>query len=428
MLVAGAGAPTGAGSAGPDELIGGPLTLEGCMRVALARNPDLVSSAQAVTGAEAGLVRARSPYYPQVSLGLTEGLSGDGVGLEADGNTERTERVDVTVRQTVWQRGLKESVEESAARVESAEFSYAAAVQSLLEQVAGDFYGALAAGRLLGVAEAGVDSARRHVEEVQARIEAGAAPEVDEFTAQDDLARADLALIDARGNVRVAHARLKTTMGVSAEATLELRQPPAPGPEELPALEEALAIARENRPDILSAAAAVEAGRRGLEQAEIRRGPVADISGRYDWGYWDWTRRDSSWDVALSLSWPLLDGKATEAEVTSARAALVRSEAQLESTRNRAGLEVETALADVERSWERVGATATSVAAAQARLRAAEGKYQQGVGILLEVTDARAALTDALASQVRAEYDYRAALVGLERATGRLAAPGAGEG
>jgi len=87
-------------------------------------------------------------------------------------------------------------------------------------------------------------------------------------------------------------------------------------------------------------------------------------------------------------------------------------------------LEVEQALVEVERTRERLGASAKSVAAAEARLRAAEGKYQQGVGILLEVIDARVAVTTALANQIRARYDYQAALVGLQKATGTLAVPG----
>ncbi|MBE9567018.1 MAG: TolC family protein, partial [Proteobacteria bacterium] len=55
------------------------------------------------------------------------------------------------------------------------------------------------------------------------------------------------------------------------------------------------------------------------------------------------------------------------------------------------------------------------------------GRYQEGVGILLEVTDARASLTDALLSQVRAEYDYRISRVGLRRVLGTLVGPEANE-
>jgi outer membrane protein TolC len=90
---------------------------------------------------------------------------------------------------------------------------------------------------------------------------------------------------------------------------------------------------------------------------------------------------------------------------------------------NQVGLEVDNALVEVNRTRERMQASAKSVAAAEARMAAAEGKYQQGVGILLEVIDARVAVTRALADQVRARYDYQIALVALDRAQGTLPVP-----
>ena len=411
------------GSAGPPETAAGPLTLAQCMRLALEQNPGLVGSRQGVIGARAGLTRSRSSYYPQLSLAATEAVRSDAAGDD----TERTEDVDVVLRQTLWQSGRRQSVAESTAGLASAEFGYAAAAQSLLEQVARDYYGALAAERLVEVTEDAVASATSHLEDVQVRIEVGVAAEVDEFTAQDDLARARLTLIDSRSSVRVSYARLTTTMGLSPLTSVELAQPSPLTTEAVPTLTEALATAEETRPDILSARASLEGARNGVRRAEINRGPTTDVSGRYGSGYTDWTRRDPSWEVSLTLAWPLFDGFATAAEVTSARASYARSQAQLQGALNEAALEVETSLAEVERTRERVAASALSVAAADARLRAAEGRYQEGVGILLEVTDARASLTDALLSQVRAEYDYRISRVGLRQVLGTLVGPEANE-
>ncbi len=421
LVVAIAAAPHTSAETGPADAAletAAPLTLSQCVLIALERNPGLAASGQRVIGADAALTRARSPYYPQLTLGLVEAVAND----PADG-TERTEDASLVLRQTVWESGLRESVQESAARLESAEFGYASDVQSLVEQVATDYYGVLASDRLVEVAQAGVESSTRHLEEVQARIEVGVSAAVDEATAQDDLARAELSLIDARGLVRVARARLKTTMGLPQQTALELAPPPPVAEEDLPTLDQALATAERNRPDVRSSTAAVEASRKAARQAEIRRGPVADVSGLYDWGYLDWERRDPSWDLVLTLSWALFDGYARAADVDAARASLAQTEAQFQALLDQVGLEVESALTEVERARERVAATAKSVAAAEARLRAAEGKYQQGVGILLEVTDARAALTSAQADQIRAAYDYRTALVALERVLGTLPLP-----
>jgi outer membrane protein TolC len=176
---------------------------------------------------------------------------------------------------------------------------------------------------------------------------------------------------------------------------------------------------------VLSARSSVVANAFALKQASISRGPMIDIGGQYTQGYTDRVARDPSWDLLLSLSWPLFDGHATRADEIAARARLRRAQAELQRALNQAALDVESALVEVERTSRRAEASEKSVAAAQARLAAATGKYQQGVGILIEVIDARVAVTNARANLVRARYDHQIALVGLQRALGTLAIPGA---
>jgi outer membrane protein TolC len=406
------------GAAG-EEIPSRPLTLEECTTIALRNNPTITAAEQGVVAAEAGAMAARSSYYPQLSLSAVEGV----MSRTSTVGSERREDLDLLVSQTLWQRGRRQSVEQSAYSLQAAAFDRTTTVQSLVEQVASGYYSVLAATQLVGVAEAGVASAQSHLEQVQARADIGATAEVDVYPAQDDLARAELDLIDTRSNVQLALARLRNTMGVSpglkldlAEATFaELPQPPS--------LEQALQTARQQRPEVLGSSAAVSARERSLSLARIRRGPLADVSGVYAQGYTDWAAQDPSWDLLLSISWPLFDGYNTRSDVIAAKASVTRQQADRQQVVNQVGLEVDNALVEVNRTRERMQASAKSVAAAEARMAAAEGKYQQGVGILLEVIDARVAVTRALADQVRARYDYQIALVALDRAQGTLPVP-----
>jgi outer membrane protein len=405
-----------------------PLTLEDCTAIALARNPQVTASEQNVISARAGVTRARSSYYPQLSLSAVEGLTGASAfasqqnGLSAAGDHTR-EELDLALGVTLWQQGRQEAVGESEALVRAADFGHASTTQALVEQVASDYYGVLAAQQLVGVAQAGVESAQGNLGQVKAFVDAGSAADVDVFAADDDLARAQLDLIDARSNARLAMAALKNTMGLSPATALELAESPARGDEEVPSLQEAIAIALEARPELAADRASLQANRYALAQAEIERGPVTGVTAGYDQGYAHWSDRTSSWEVLLTVSLPLLDGGATKAAAAQARARLKGSEADLESRINQVELEVEQALVELERARERVQASAVSVTAAEARLAAADGKYQNGVGILLEVIDARVAVTNARASQVQARYDYQTALVALDRAMGTLGVP-----
>jgi outer membrane protein len=416
------------GHCAPPPLPDRPLTLEDCTAIALMSNPQIAGSEQNVISARASVTGARSSQYPQLSLSAVEGLSGSsGLGSTHNGLSSagghRREELDLSVGMTFWQKGRKERVEEGRALLRAADFGHAATAQALVEQVARDYYGVLAAQELVKVAQAGVESAQGHLEQVQAFIDAGAAAEVDVFPAEDDLARARLDLIDARGDARLAMAGLKNSMGLPPTRALEIAESPGLDDEEVPSLEEAIATALEARPELSSGRASVEANRYALAQADIERGPVTSIVAGYDLGYANWSDRTSSWDVLLTVSLPLLDGGATKAAATQARARLKGSQADLESQINQVELEVEQALVELERTQERVQASEVAVAAAEARLAAAEGKYRNAVGILLEVIDARVAVTEAHASRVQARYDYQTALVALERAMGTLAVP-----
>lgn len=400
-----------------------PLSLSDCVNIALRNNPQLVSSAQGVVSVRAGLTRARSSYYPQLALSATEGLARDATGT--DGAQTQSE-VDLTSRLTLWRLGREESVAESRASLQASEESHASTVQSLVSQVAGDYYAALAARQLVGVAEAGVESAQAHLNQVNARIALGATAEVDAFTAESDLAQAQLDLIDARSGLKTSFAQLRNTLGIGPEAAFELAEEAAPEAMATPSLPEALSLALERRPDILASRASVQASRYALAQARIRRGPVPELAADYGQGFTDWDARDATWSVGFSLSWPLFDGYSSKADVEAAQANWVRADANLRQLTNQVGLEVETAVVEAERTRDRLEGTAKLVRAAEARLAAAEGKYRQGVGILIEVTDARVAVTSARASQVRARYDYQTALDSLQRAMGTLAAPEGG--
>ena len=399
-----------------------PLTLDDCVAIALANNPQVVASQQNVVTAEAGVTRARSSYYPQLRLSAAQGLPGLGLGTLDYRSPQRKSQLELSLRMDIWRLGRDKAVEQAKADLRAAQFEHAATVQDLVETVARNYYAALAAKQLVDVAQAGVESAREHLQQVKERIRLGAAADVDVYPAEDDLARAELDLIDARGGYRAALAQLKFSMGLPQDVTLELAEAPARLEERIPALDEALQVALERRPDVQASSAAVQAQVYAWKQARLRGRPMIGVSGELDRRYTDW-RGQNLGNVRVDLSWTIFDGHASEAEELSAQARLVRSRAELQRVINLVGFDVENALIEVERARERVLASEKSVAAAQARLDAAQGKYRAGVGIILEVIDARAALTSAQASRVRAQYDYQVALVGLQRAMGTLPVP-----
>jgi outer membrane protein len=81
--------------------------------------------------------------------------------------------------------------------------------------------------------------------------------------------------------------------------------------------------------------------------------------------------------------------------------------------------EVEQSQITIEEAQERLQAAQTAVVSAQENFRLAQGRFDAGVGTILELTDAQLALTQAQNVEAQALADYRIALYRLDRARGR---------
>lgn len=401
-----------------------PLSLEDCVKFALEHNPQMLSSEQSIVVAQAGLRQARSSYSPQLTLNATAGINGSSGGAGAS-SSQSANAADLILGMTFWRSGRQDAVSQSRASLLGATASHVDQRLSLVNLVSDDYYAVLAAGELVGVAKAGVDYAEQHRLQVGKQVEAGAVAAVEIHTVDDDLAQARQSLIDASSTVRTALATLKTDMGMPYTTDLQLAPSIMGADTKPPAVAEALETAQRTRPDVQAQQATVDARRYGVRLARVARGPVIDVGGQAAQNYAEDGGDRSSWELTAGLTWPLADGGYTRAAQSAAEANWRASEADLQSLRNETTLQVQSALIELDRATEQIKATEEAVTASTARLQSAEVKYREGLGILVEVTDARRSLTSAEADNVRARFAYQVALIGLQRAMGTLPLPGA---
>jgi outer membrane protein len=125
------------------------------------------------------------------------------------------------------------------------------------------------------------------------------------------------------------------------------------------------------------------------------------------------------WSLTLSLSWTFYDGGGRIARYRETKAILEATKARSRSQDLDVARDVEQTQITVEESQERLQATQTAVASAQENFRLSQGRFDAGVGTILELTDAQLALTQAQNLEAQALADYRIALYRLDRARGR---------
>ncbi len=398
-----------------------PLTLADAVAVALSSSPRVSVANLGVTSAAASATQVRAGELPSLQLtgdwqrGRSSGGS-VGTGTSAGGRTTDTYQAQVLLSQTFYQTGLHEQVAAARSAVAASRSGLDDTRRQLALEVAQGYFAALADRVLVEVARHAVATSTEHLAAANARIRAGTTAEADRYPFEVELAQAQVQLIAAENNAKVALTDLKLLMGLPIQAELsladELGRPALRG-----ALDALVRQAYAARPDVLQQQARVVAARLSLRAAQMARGPVVNATGEVGYGDYDGDT-SSMWQVRAGVSPPIFDGNLTRAGADKARAELATQEENLRATRLSVGADVERSYLSAVEANARIDAAVNALGSARVSLGAAQGKYLAGVGTVVEVTDAELKLRQAESEHVQALYDYNTSLAALKAAVG----------
>jgi outer membrane protein len=281
------------------------------------------------------------------------------------------------------------------------------------------FFSAQARRALLGVARQTVANQNEHLRQVQGFVDVGARPAIDLAQARADRANAELQLVNADNAYEVAKAQLNQAVGVEQDTHYDVADAPAePVPGEDSPVQALFDEALANRPEVAAQIQQVRAQELAVRALQGSYFPSLGAStaltdagehlGKMAW----------NWNVSLTLTWGLFRGGGDRARVREAEANVRAAQAQMDSLRLSVRVQVEQALLGVRAA--RIGITAAQdvLDNARVRLNLAEGRYQTGIGSIIELSDAQVALTNAAAQRVQADYSLAAARASLQRARG----------
>ncbi|MCM2356744.1 MAG: TolC family protein [Geobacteraceae bacterium] len=396
-----------------------PLTLDEAVATALKNHPQAVEARESLHGAEARTGQALANYYPQISIAAdwSKGRSFL-TPLESIKSTEvHTDAL--YLKQTIYDFGRTAGAV-AAARGNRAAAAEALAItrQDISFRVRSAYYLLLAAGKQVIAVRETVRLKEEVYRQAQEFFNQGIRPKVDVSRAEANLFAARTALIRAENNREIARVELANAIGVPSLEERALVEPAAgqaPLPERGLVREEALAGRAElKRLDALKGGAAAT-----LKTA--RSGHLPILSGTASIGYAD---RDfppdgNVWGIGLNLTVPLFSGFATVEQEREAVAGLRAVEARQNDQRLQIVRDVESAWLGVKEAVARMASTEKEVAAAGENRALAMGRYQEGVGNIIEVTDAQSLAIDAETAHIQAVYDYHTALARLDRAVGK---------
>ena len=420
-----------------------PKTLAECVSIALGQHPSLKAAGASVQAGHERVFEAASNYLPQVSSfynasrgnslstsrtgtqvlstapGATPGVPSTSVSALAGGAAGATfnfYRTGVSFSQMLFDFGQTlNQIRAAQAAEQSLRADQNTQADTVALNVKQAYFNVLATRRLQTVADETVRQNQSHLDQARGRYTVGLAAKFDVTQVQVQLANAELNQLTARNNVAVARETLRNALGLTGPLTfdiidnLDIHAVQITEPE-------ALALAYETRPELQSLQARERATDQQIAALEKNYLPNLTGNGAYQWSGTDYPL-DSSWTVGASVNLSLFSGGLTRAQVAEQKANLSNLKFNEELTRQNIALEVRQDTLNLQQAAASIGVAEKGLQLARENLALAEGRYNTGVGNIIELTDAQASLTTAEANHVQALYNYKTALAALEKAT-----------
>ncbi len=396
-----------------------PLSLDEALATALKSHPQVIEAKENLKAAEARTGQALANYYPQVSFAAdwNKGRS----FLTAQESIRQTEvNTDAFyLKQTIYDFGRNSgAVDTARGNRDAIDKALTVTRQDLALRVRSAFYLLLATEKQVVAVRENVKARDEIYRQAQEFFNQGIRAKVDVARAEATLFAARTALIRAENNREIARMELANAMGMASLGERTLIEPS----QALPSLPERGAAQQDavrNRAEMQQFTALKSAAAGNLKSAKSSYLPI--LSGVASAGYADrdFPPTGNVWGVGLNLTVPLFSGFSSVEQVREATAAINSIEARQNNLKLQIIKEADSAWLDGNEASARMVSTEKEVAAANENKSLAEGRYHEGVGSIIEVTDAQSQALDAQTANIQARYDYYTALARLDWAVGK---------
>lgn len=403
---------------------GATLTLGDVVHVALANNPQTRAAYHQALAAAAQLVAKRAAYFPSADLSANwTRQKSSALGGRFD-YLQTSYGPTLSLAYLLFDLGGRAAdAEEARLALEAADWTHDATIQNVVLEVEKSFVAYLTAKAQAAAAQDTVAHARAALEAATVRHDAGVATIADVLQARTALSQALLDEQQRAGEVMVVRGALATAMGLPATTPYDVGDLPA----ELPldraeaTVESLIAQAETARPDLAAARLAAAKAETHVRSVRAQGLPKITLAGSASRSYFDpslYADYGDSWSARLLVQVPLFTGFEQQANVAKAREEAAAAGAQAESLEQRLILEVWRSYYGLQTAAQLVATSRDLVASAEQSEAVALGRYREGVGTIVDLLAAQAALSRARAAEIGARSSWYLALAQLAHDTG----------
>ena len=291
-------------------------------------------------------------------------------------------------------------------------FDYDDSVQNYVYGVIGSYYTLLNANADVTSAEALRAVAKTALETAQKKFKAGTVAKADVLKAETTMASRDLDLARAKNNREIAKGKLLTQLSFAADDNIEIADMASEfgAASENKSIDELIATAQSQRPDLLRASADADAAWHRRNSSFLKNLPTISASGTLNWNdtpseSFNAGNNRISGSIGIRASMPIFAGFANMYGVRAAQANYDRALESQRQTADNAVLDIFTAYHNYQTAQKVLTQTETLLKSATESERVTAGMYKVGRATMLDWQTAQSELVDAQKQNNAAKYD-----------------------
>lgn len=419
-----------------DEIL--ELTLDEAIDLALRNNETVLVAESNRSKAEGAVVEARSGALPQISLSGTyqgnfqlpaffapEEFGGGKVEMGSDIEVAGALRVD----QVLYAFGrVGNALEFAGIYRDIADKGIRMARDEVVFQCREVYLRVLLLEDVFSISRRSQEQLKAQFDLVGLRHEQGTASRFELLRSEVELKNFLPELIRAENNLKLTRQDFLRITGLPVGTEFRLFSPPEVQHHVI-SDEDAIQEALNARPEIQALILSVEGAEKILNIRKAGRLPILGLYGQmvlqgqsdrhHPLAPFDENHRAISSSMGLSVQIPIFDGLRTRGQVQQAQADLHRSQYELAQAKRGVRLEVSQALQDLESLEQELAGMGATVELAEEAYGIAQSRYDNGLSIQLELSDARVAADMARMGLAETQYRYKVALARIDRILGR---------
>ena len=387
----------------------GVLTISDVVDLGLCRNPQTASAYASLRAAHFDKNAAYSAYLPSVNAGVNAGrdYQNEAWGYWGYGAS-------LSASYLLFDFGRRSSdMAATLATYRATGFDYDETVQNYVYSLIGAYYGLLNADADVKSAESAQSVAKTAHDTAKKKYSAGSVARADVLKAETTLASRDLDVERTKNNREIAKGKLLTLLSFSAdqEITIADMESVYGSDTDMKSIDDLVAIAQKQRPDLLRADARTDAAWNKRNSAFLKNLPSISLTGSLGWnddrlsGVFSPDSEQINGTIGVRASMPIFAGFANMYGLRSATASYESARESERNTSNNAMLDVFTAYQNYKTARTVLTQTETLLKSATESERVTSGMYKVGRATMLDWQTAQSELLDAQKQNNAAKYD-----------------------